>query len=85
MLYQTCDHAITRAVQEEAGLILFTVQTPVLFWDIRRDGWMDMVRPGIMIYGHYPDVETPRSIPLLPGMSLTSRISFIKKYRPVMK
>jgi len=41
--------------------------------------WMDMVRPGIMIYGHYPDEGTPRSVSLLPGMSLLSRLSFVKK------
>lgn len=40
--------------------------------------WLDLVRPGIMVYGHYPDEGTPRSIPLLPGMSLKTRISFIK-------
>lgn len=43
------------------------------------DAWMDMVRPGIMIYGYYPDKETPRSIPLLPGLSFLSRVSFLKK------
>jgi alanine racemase len=43
------------------------------------EGWMDMVRPGIMIYGYYPDKGTPRSIELKPGMSFLSRVSFIKK------
>jgi alanine racemase len=43
------------------------------------DAWMDMVRPGIMIYGYYPDKETPKSIPLLPGLSFLSRVSFLKK------
>jgi alanine racemase len=42
-------------------------------------GWLDMVRPGIMIYGHYPDPRSPRSIPLKPGMSMVTRVSFIKK------
>jgi len=41
--------------------------------------WMDMVRPGIMIYGFYPDSGTPRSIPLQPGLSFLTRISFLKK------
>jgi alanine racemase len=41
--------------------------------------WMDMVRPGIMIYGFYPDPGTPRSIPLQPGLSFLTRISFLKK------
>lgn len=41
--------------------------------------WLDMVRPGIMIYGFYPDPGTPRTIPLLPGLSFLTRISFLKK------
>ncbi len=43
------------------------------------DSWMDMVRPGIMIYGYYPDKETPRTIDLKPGLSFVSRVSFLKK------
>ncbi|MBK8793546.1 MAG: alanine racemase [Holophaga sp.] len=42
-------------------------------------GWMDMVRPGIMIYGFYPDAGTPRTIPLKPGLSFLTRVSFLKK------
>ena len=41
--------------------------------------WMDMVRPGIMIYGFYPDPGTPRTIPLEPGLSFLTRVSFLKK------
>ena len=40
---------------------------------------MDLVRPGIMIYGSYPDQGTPRSISLLPGLSFLTRVSFLKK------
>ncbi len=43
------------------------------------EGWLDMVRPGIMVYGYYPDPRTPRTIPLKPGMSLHTRVSFLKK------
>jgi alanine racemase len=42
-------------------------------------GWLDMVRPGIMIYGFYPDSGTPRTIPLKPGLSFLTRVSFLKK------
>jgi len=42
-------------------------------------GWLSMVRPGIMIYGYYPDATTPRTIPLYPGISLVTRLSFLKK------
>lgn len=44
-----------------------------------EEAWLDMVRPGIMIYGHYPDPGTPKTIPLLPGMSLLTRLSFLKR------
>jgi alanine racemase len=41
--------------------------------------WMDLVRPGIMIYGFYPGEDTPQSIPLKPGLSFITRISFLKR------
>jgi alanine racemase len=43
------------------------------------DGWLDMVRPGIMIYGFYPSKDTPQTIELKPGLSFKTRVSFIKK------
>lgn len=41
--------------------------------------WMDMVRPGIMIYGFRPDSGTPDTIALKPGLSFLTRVSFLKK------
>ena len=42
-------------------------------------GTTTMVRPGIMIYGYYPDAtHTPRTVPLRPALSLVSRVSFVK-------
>lgn len=43
------------------------------------ESWMDMVRPGIMIYGFYPSDETPQTISLQPGLSFKTRVSFLKK------
>lgn len=40
---------------------------------------LTMVRPGIMVYGYYPDAETPRTIPLRQVLSLHSRLSAIKR------
>lgn len=37
-----------------------------------------MVRPGIMVYGYYPDATTPRSAPLRPAMELKTRVAFLK-------
>ena len=40
---------------------------------------LTMVRPGIMLYGYYPDtVATPRPVELRPAMTLTSAVSFVK-------
>jgi alanine racemase len=43
------------------------------------DAWFDMVRPGIMVYGYYPDKLTDHSIALKPGLSFHTRVSSIKK------
>jgi alanine racemase len=43
------------------------------------DSWFDMVRPGIMIYGAYPDPEVARTVPLLAGLEWRSRVTFVKK------
>jgi alanine racemase len=44
-----------------------------------RDGWLNMVRPGIMVYGFRPGPGTPATIPLLPGLTLATRVSFLKQ------
>ncbi|MDO4785264.1 MAG: alanine racemase [Propionibacteriaceae bacterium] len=42
-------------------------------------GEATMVRPGIMIYGYYPDAaHTPRTVPLRPALSLVTRVSYVK-------
>ena len=46
-----------------------------------EEGWLSMVRPGIMIYGYYPDPSTPKTIPLFPGISFLTRISFLKRVK----
>ena len=46
-----------------------------------ESAWMDLVRPGIMIYGYYPGSGTPRTIELKPGLSFLTRISFLKKVK----
>ena len=40
---------------------------------------LTMVRPGIMVYGLYPDPRTPRTVELRPAMTLKSRVSFVKR------
>jgi alanine racemase len=43
------------------------------------DSWLDLVRVGIMAYGSYPDEQTPRTVPLLPGLSFLTRVAFLKR------
>jgi len=45
------------------------------------DSWGTIVRPGVMAYGHYPDPATPRTVDLLPGLTLASRVSFVNRVR----
>ncbi len=43
------------------------------------DSYLDMVRPGISLYGYYPSLETSESIPLKPVMSIYSYAASIKE------
>ena len=40
-----------------------------------------LARPGIAMYGYYPDASTPRSVPLRQAIRLQSRLFFRKKVR----
>lgn len=43
------------------------------------DMWLNMVRPGIAIYGLYPSMEVQKTIKLIPAHSFKTRIVFIKE------
>ena len=45
---------------------------------------LDMVRPGIMIYGHYPSSEAhqERKIDLKPVLQLKTKVIYVKELRP---
>ncbi|MDE2408071.1 MAG: alanine racemase [Xanthomonadaceae bacterium] len=40
--------------------------------------WLDMVRPGIMLYGVLPDPDAHRSVELRPALSLVSQVVYFK-------
>lgn len=42
------------------------------------DTWLDMVRPGIMLYGVLPDPEAQRTVPIRPALSLVSQVVYLK-------
>ncbi len=46
-----------------------------------RDPSKVMVRPGIMMYGYYPDATTPHTVELHPGIEFATQVSFIKQVR----
>lgn len=43
--------------------------------------WLDMVRPGIALYGVLPDPASRRTIDLCPAMSLVSQVVYFKVVR----
>lgn len=47
-----------------------------------RDSHLDMVRPGIMLYGYSPSPFLSSRVDLRPVMTLKSRIIFLKKVPP---
>jgi alanine racemase len=43
---------------------------------------LDMVRPGIMLYGVYPSAEVVRSVALRPALAWKSKVSYFKVVQP---
>lgn len=76
---QVCDGARQRGIDvglrhaaSSAGVIAFP------------EAYLDMVRPGIAIYGQYPSVKEyeARRIDLRPAMSMKTRVTYVKTLRP---
>jgi len=47
-----------------------------------RESHLDMVRPGILLYGVYPSEEVRRTIMVKPALSLRSRVVYFKVVQP---
>ncbi|MDM7995417.1 MAG: alanine racemase [Acidobacteriota bacterium] len=43
---------------------------------------MDMVRPGILLYGVYPSPEVPRTVAVKPALAWKSRVVYFKVVKP---
>jgi len=41
--------------------------------------WLDLVRPGISVYGLYPSTEVQKTVKLMPAHSFKTQIVFLKK------
>jgi alanine racemase len=46
------------------------------------ESYLDMVRPGIMLYGIYPSPEVPHSMLLKPALTWKSRVVYFKVVKP---
>ncbi len=44
-----------------------------------EESWLDMVRPGILLYGYHPANNTPCHLDVKPVMQFESRVIFIKQ------
>jgi len=46
------------------------------------ESWMDIVRPGILLYGVYPSSDVRRTIEVEPAITWTSRVVYFKVVKP---
>lgn len=46
------------------------------------ESWMDMVRPGILLYGVYPSAQAQRTVAVQPALTWSSRIVYFKVVQP---
>jgi len=46
------------------------------------EGYLDMVRPGVLFYGVYPGRDIPRTIDVKPALTWKSRVSYSKVTQP---
>ncbi|UYN90370.1 MAG: alanine racemase [Anaerolineales bacterium] len=46
------------------------------------ESWMDMVRPGILLYGVYPSAQVQQTVAVRPALTWSSRIVYFKVVQP---
>jgi alanine racemase len=46
------------------------------------ESYFDMVRPGILLYGVYPNRELPRTVPVRPALTWKSNVVYFKVVQP---
>jgi alanine racemase len=71
------------SIRQNSGQILFHIANSGAILDM-PNSYFDMVRPGIMIYGYYPSLETSESLDLKPVLSLKSNVIEVKKFHAGM-
>ncbi|MFW6270872.1 MAG: alanine racemase [Bacillota bacterium] len=58
------------------------VANSAVVMDLPSEMYMDMLRPGIMIYGLYPSSEIKNDMDLKPALSLKAKIVYLKDVPP---
>ena len=66
---------ITRRLGRRPGIVHAANSAGVLS---HPDSWWDMVRPGILSYGYYPDATTPKTIDVEPVLSLVTHLAHVQ-------
>ncbi|MHC4814376.1 MAG: alanine racemase [Planctomycetota bacterium] len=76
---KVCEAATTKGIR--LGLRHAASSAGIL---ANQDAWLDMVRPGVTLYGHYPSTKEAklRQIELRPAMSLKTRVMYVKTLLP---
>ena len=46
------------------------------------ESYLDMVRPGISLYGYFPSLDTTECVKLKPVMSLISKVASVSVFKP---
>jgi alanine racemase len=67
------EHAVSKRVCKHAGNSGAILSSP--------DSWLDMVRPGILLYGCQPSDNTPSKLDVRPVMQVEAKVIFIKEVR----
>ena len=44
-----------------------------------RDSWLDMVRPGILLYGYHPSKQPDEPLTIRPVMQMTAKVIYLKQ------
>ena len=47
----------------------------------KPESWLDMVRPGILLYGYHPAKNSPFQLEVKPVMQFEAKVIFVKKVR----
>jgi len=76
--FQKFMEVLTTLEKEGVRILIKHVGNSATFLDLPHM-WLDLVRPGISIYGLFPSTEVQKTIKLIPAHSFKTRIVFLKE------